>query len=193
MRPLTNREKRTVRIGTVGIVIYLFLFGGVQGWNYFGKKRAEYQQLVQEAQGLRQQVQRYQERVAVIKKLMESSRLDPAKLTRAAVVAQASAAIQKAAISNGIPVGPIRESPARPSSRELASVQLEAMGPVPAAMGFLHQLESLGYPLVIDSVQISSPPGPQGQGPQGQGPIKLNLTIVILDFDQWKKEGVPNA
>jgi hypothetical protein len=102
------------------------------------------------------------------------------------LVAEASAAIQKAASSGGIQLGPIRESPARTSSKELASMQLEGTGPIPAAMGLLHRLQSLGYPLIVDSVQIT----PDATKP---GMVKLNLTIIILDFEQWKTEELPNA
>jgi len=100
-------------------------------------------------------------------------------------VADASAAIQKAAQSGKVQLGPIRETPGRSSAKELASIQLEGVGPVPAIMGFLHQLGSLGYPLVVDAVQLTPENKP--------GSLKMNLTIVILDFEQWKKDEVPNA
>src|SRR5437899_3753014 len=123
MRTLTDREKRTVRYATIGIAVYLALFGGFQAWKFFEKQRANYQQVLQEARDLKAEVTRYEGRIAVVKKLMENSQLDPAKLKKATVVAEASSAVQQAAMSSGIQVGPIRESPARPSSRELASIQ----------------------------------------------------------------------
>jgi hypothetical protein len=185
MRTLTPHEKRTVRFGAAVIVIYLLVFGGLQVWRYFVRCRADYQQLVNQADRLKQEVRLYDDRVSVVKKLMESLRLDPAKLARTSVVAEASAAIQKAALSGGVLVGPVRESPARPSSKELATVQLEGTGPVPAVMGFLSRLESVGFPLIIDSVQLTPDMRP--------GQLKVNLTILILDFDQWSKEGAPHA
>jgi hypothetical protein len=185
MRTLTPHEKRTVRFGAAVIAIYLLLFGGVQVWKYFATCRADYQQLVSQADRLKQEVRLYDDRVLVVKKLMESLRLDPAKLSRTSVVAEASSAIQKAAMSGGVQVGPVRESPARPSSKELASVQLEGTGPVPAVMGLLNRLESVGFPLIIDSVQLTPDMRP--------GQLKVNLTILILDFDQWTREGSPHA
>ena len=185
MRTLTPHEKRTVRFGAAVIVIYLLVFGGLQVWRYFVRCRADYQQLVSQADRLKQEVRLYDDRVSVVKKLMESLRLDPAKLARTSVVAEASAAIQKAALSGGVQVGPVRESPARPSSKELATVQLEGTGPVPAVMGLLSRLESVGFPLIIDSVQLTPDMRP--------GQLKVNLTILILDFDQWIKEGAPHA
>jgi hypothetical protein len=193
MRALTRQEQRTVRIGAILVGVYLLIYGMMQANSYFSKRKAEYQVLVKEAQGLKQEVQVYETRTNSLKKLMDDFHLDPAKLTRPSVVAQASAAIQKAAMSGGVVVGAVRESPARPTNKELGSLQLEAMGPVPALMKFLHQATTLGFPLVIESVQLGSEarpgmPGMPGmQGPPPGGPLKLSLTILILDFDQWKE------
>ena len=186
MRTLTGHEKRTIRIAVVGISIYLVLFGGLRGWKYLEKKRADYQHLVKEASGLKQEVQRYETKVLLVKKLMESVQIDPAKLSRASLVGATSSAIQKAAAMGGLRLGPIRESPARASTKELASMQLEGAGPVPAVTTFLHRLDTLGYPLIIDTIQLN----PDAAKP---GVVKMNLTIVILDFDQWKAEDKPHA
>jgi hypothetical protein len=186
MRTLTQSEKRTVRLAGLGIAIYLIVFGGFKVWKFFEKKRTDYQQLVTEAQNLKTEVKRYETRIELVKKLMEKFHMDPAKLTKATVVAEASAAIQKAATSSGLQLGPVRESPARPSSKELASIQFEGSGPVLATMGLLNRLETCGYPLIIDSAQITADPTKPGQ-------VKLSLTIVILDFDQQKIEEAPHA
>jgi len=186
MRTLTDREKRTIRYAGIGLALYLGLFGGYQVVRSLEARRAEYRRLVQEARDLKSELKRYETKIAVVKKLMDSFQLDPAKLKKSEVVAEASAAIQKAAMGGGMQLGPIREAPARPSSGELATIQFEGNGPVPAVMGLLHRMESLGYPLVIDSAQISAEASRPGQ-------VKLNLTIVILDFEQWKKEQPPHA
>lgn len=186
MRPPTNREKRTIRFGIIGIAAYLVLFGGFQVWKVLERHRSDYQKLLKEARELQQEILPYQTKVLVAQKLMEGFHLDPARLSRAAVVADASAAIQRAATSGGLQLGPIRESPPRSSAMELASVQFEASGPVPAVLSLLNRIESLGYPLIVDSALIT----PESSRP---GQTKLNLTIIILDFDQWKGEGQPNA
>lgn len=185
MRQLTAHEKRTVRFGAIVLGILFLGYGGMHTAKFFTNRRADYQQLVAKADRLKQEVRIYDDRIAVVKKLMEASRLDPAKLSRTSVVAEASAAIQKAAQSGGIQVGPVRESPARASAKELGSVQIEGTGPVPAIMGLLGRLESIGYPLIIDSVQLTPDMRP--------GQLKVNLTILILDFDQWNKGGPPHA
>jgi cell division protein FtsB len=186
MRTLTDREKRTVRYAAIFIVVYLALFFRYAGKSYLETKRKDYQQLVAEAQDLRSQVRRYQDKAAHVKKLMEDSNLDPARLTRPNVVAEASAAIQNAATAARINVGPVREGPPRASAGELGSVQFEGSGSVPAIMGLIHQLEGLGYPLLIESVELT-------QDPMRQGQVKVNLTVEVLDFDQWKPEATPHA
>ena len=185
MRTLTHSEKRTIRFGAVAVAVILLCFGGLKVWAFFAKRRSDYQQLVQQAEALKQEVRLYEDRIVVVKKLMEGFHMDPARLSRVSVVADASAAIQKAAMGGGVQLGPVRESPARPSSKELASMQVEGTGPVPAVMGLLSRLESVGFPLIIDSVQLTPDARP--------GQLKMNLTILILDFEQWKKEEAPHA
>jgi type II secretion system (T2SS) protein M len=185
MRTLSPREKRTIRIGAIVAAAYLVLFFGYEVLSYFGHRRAEYEKLLAEARHLKQEVRVHEGRAMVAKKLMENFRMDPARLNKPAVVAEASAAIQKVAGEGGVSVGSIRESPARPSSKELASMQIELNGSAPAISAMLHRMESVGYPVIIDSVQITAEPSRPGQ-------IKLNLTLVILDFEQWKEEA-PHA
>jgi Tfp pilus assembly protein PilN len=184
MRPLTDREKRTVRFAGIGIAIYLALFGGLQVWKFLEKRRSDYRQLAAEAQQLRQKIQQYQDKAQVVKKLMDDFHLDPAKLKKETVVSDASAAIQKAAKSGGLQLGPIRESPAHGAGMTLATVQLETSGQVPAVLAFLAGLNNIGFPVVVDSVQFTADNSRPGQ-------VKMNLTLIILDFDQQKE--VPHA
>jgi hypothetical protein len=186
MYTLTEREKRTVRIAVAGISIYLVLFLGLRGWKHFETRRSEYQKLVRNAQNLKRELQPYENKTLLLDKLKGTFHLDPSKLSKATLVGEASAAIQKAAATGGVQLGPIRESSARPSAKELASMQLEGVGPIPAVMTLLHRLETLGYPLIIDSVQLNGDPTKPGM-------IKVNLSIIILDFEQWKSEEMRNA
>ena len=184
MFSLSDRDKRTVRFAGIGIAIYLALFGGFQVWKHLHQKRSDFQQLVTESQDLRQKVQPYQDKVQVLKKMMDEFKLDPAKLKRETLVSDASAAIQNAAKSGGLQLGPIRESLARGSGNVLTTVQLESSGPVPATLTFLASLNCIGFPLVVDSVQIT----PDAMRP---GQVRMNLTINILDFVQPKE--IPHA
>jgi hypothetical protein len=186
MRPLTHSEKRTVRLGAIAVGAYLVLFGGMQTARFFERKRSDYQKLVHEAQGLKREIQIYDDKAVALKKIIENFNLDPARLSRTTVVAEASAAIQKTAAATGVQVGAVRESPARAMSKELGTIQMETIGPVPAIMALLGRFESVGYPLIVDSLQIAAEPTRPGQ-------IKMSLTILVLDFDQWKKGGTPNG
>ena len=135
---------------------------------------------------MKMEIDPYQSKAIRLKRLMESFHLDPSKLSKATVVAQASSAIQKTAMAGGIQLGPIRESPARGAEKELASIQLEGMGQVASIMTFVQRIGSLGYPLIVDSVQISA-------DPMRPGMIKVSLTVTILDFDQWEKKEATRA
>jgi hypothetical protein len=186
MRFLTPHEKRTVRFGGLVLAAYVLIFGGVHAWNFCARKHSEYQKLVREAQNLKREIQLYQDKAQKAQSLINDYHLDPLKLAKATAVAEASSAIQKAAAGGGLAVGPVRESPGRGSNKELATMQLECSGSVPAITAFFHRLLTVGYPLVVETVQISPLPNPPGQ-------LKLSLTLVILDFDQWKQEAIPHA
>jgi hypothetical protein len=186
MRALSAQEKRTIRYASIGIGIYLVLFGGYAMGGALHRRTAAYQQLLTAAADLKQQLKPYDDRGLMAEKLMKQFQLDPAKLSRATVVGEASAQLQKAAASSGIQVGPIRESTTKASARELATLQFEGSGPIAAILGLFQRLQTLGYPVIVDAVQITPDPMRPGQ-------IKLNLTLVILDFDQWKKEDKSHA
>ena len=186
-RPLTLREKRTIRIAAVSVAIYLALFYGPVARNYFMARRAAYDRLVQQARDLRDVIKPYEAKVATATNLMDRFRMDSGKLKRASVVAEASAAIQQMAASERVAVGPIRETAGRPSAREAGSIQFEGTGPIAAVMDLLHNLDHSGFPVIIDTVQFTS-------DPRMPNAIKVNLTIVVLDFDAWKpKEEKPHA
>lgn len=182
MRTLTTREKRAVRLAAAAVAIYVAFFC----WRYFDSKRSAYRQVVRNVHDFKLELKPYGEKIQFVKKLMEDFHLDPAKLTKSSAVAEASSVIQKAAAAGGVQCGPIRESPGRSSAKELATIKLEGSGQLPAVTSFLHRLESVGAPLIIDSVQLT----PDNMRP---GMTKLSLTIIILDFEQWKNGETPNV
>jgi hypothetical protein len=186
MPALNERERKTVRMAVILVGIYLALFGGIKLYKVLAVQRADYGRVLAETRALRAKVQPYETRAAMVKKLMESSKIDPMRLARTSVVAEASAALQKTATSGGIQLGTIRESPSRTASKEIGSIQLEANGSVSALLGFLHRFQSVGYPLLLDQIQITSEPSKPGM-------LKLHLTIIVLDFEQWKQEEQKHA
>jgi hypothetical protein len=175
---LNDRERRQ-SVGSIRLSIYLVLFFGLKVWNFADRKRSQYRAALAEATALNERLRVYDDKVAVSKALMEQFQMDPAKLSRTTLVAQASAAIQQSAMQGGVQLGPVRESASRGgAARELTSIQIEATGPPPQILAFLASLGGLGIPLVIDSIQMT--PGPMGPAPV------VSLTLLILDFDQWK-------
>ena len=174
---MTAREKKIVQWGAVGVALYLLLFFGFRSSK---GTRADYERFVNDEQSLKQEFQRLETKRLQLEKLNETFKIDPAKFSNTTVVSDVSSAIQNAAAGGGVMIGPIRESSARASAKEITSIQIEAAAPVPAIMKFLHQVNTLGFPLLIDSLQIN----PDNTRP---GNIKLNLTVVVLDYEQWRK------
>jgi len=181
MAPLSQRDKRTIRIAAVGILIYLVLFYGVGGWKRLETIRSDYTALLQKAQTARLKMERYENKILFIEKLKKGSQMEMPPPANETLVGLVSAAIQNAAAASGVKVGPVRESQGSSNARELASMQLEATGPVPGVMTLLHRLETLGYPLIVDSVQINT-------DPKTPGAIKLSLRLALLDFEHWKED-----
>ncbi len=187
MQPLSNRDKRALRLGAFGLSLYLVLFGGFRLVTSLEASRNRSLGVLQEAQKIHGELVAHENDVLKVEKLRKLFSMDPTKLSRATLVGQASAAIQNAAASSGLALGPIRESAGRTPANELATIQLEMSGPAPAILGMIQKLPSLGFPLFMDAVQIS-------QDPTKPGATKLNLSIVILDFERWKREEeAPNA
>jgi hypothetical protein len=181
---MTERDKKIVRVASVGILIYLAAFGGIKMWKSGGAGRDDFQTLVKKVEQLQLEVRAQENKALLFEKLSAEYKFDPAKIKKETLVADASAAIQGAAQQGGIQLGPFRESPARSTGRELTTIQVEGSGPVSSALGLLHKIRTIGYPLLIDSVQITPAQGRPGQ-------VKVNVTITILNYDQFK-EG-PNA
>jgi hypothetical protein len=186
MRELTDQEKRTIRLGSVVLVVGLVLAGALWSARRLEAHRASYRKVMQEATALRAEMDRYRDKADLAQKLIDTYRLDPMTLARTSLVAQASAAIQKASGEAGVGLGPIRESTPHGSGKEIASIQIEGTGQIPSVMAFLYKLERTGSPLIIDSLRLT----PDSHRPDM---LKVNLTIVVVDFDQWKTEEKPNA
>lgn len=155
-------------------------------WQLLHHQRVEYAKLVDDARQWKLKIEKYKQRADVAKSMMDSYHLDPAKLSRETIVGEASSAIQKAAAGNGVQVGAVRETASRGNGDEIATMQVEASGQVAAVTGMLHRMQTLGYPLLIDSVQISSDAARPGM-------MKLTLTIVILNYENWKNPEATHA
>lgn len=181
---MTERDQKTLRIAAIGIAIYLVGFFGFKFLKNGNRSQLDTQTLTRKAEQLQNEVRSLESKALLFEKLSEQYHFDPRKIKKETLVADASAAIQSAAQQGGIQLGPFREAPGRPNARELTTIQVEGSGPIPATLGLVHRLQTLGFPLIIESVQF----GPAQNRP---GQLKVNLTIILLNYDQFK-EG-PNA
>jgi hypothetical protein len=185
-RTLTASERRTIRQGALVILIFLALFGGFKACKFFAGLRTHYLAMVVEARQLRLDAASDSDEAMVVKKMMTDFHLDPGTLSTNSAVAEANAAIQKAARIGGIQIEAIHESPGGNSSKELATIEIEGSGQSTAVVTLIRQLPLLGSPLVIRSLQLTANSMPPGQ-------VKLKVTVVVLNFDEWKRGGAPNA
>ena len=175
MKTLTDGEKRTIRLASIGLGIYLALFLSLRGWNHLQMLQRDYDQMQLAAQKLQWDLQLSEDKIKLHQQLKENFHIDFSKLSRTTLVAEASGAIQKFAMGSGIQLGPIRESPGRPAFKELAAIQLQAEGPPPMIFKLIHKLEVLGYPIIVDTAQLSVEPSKPGM-------VKVNLSLTILDY-----------
>jgi hypothetical protein len=186
MKSLTPSERRTLRLGSIGLSLYLLAFVGLKWFQAVDSVRRDHARLRERATALRSDVDRYQLRTERLTRLMDRLQIDPGTLRTNTVVGEASAALQRVAQSQGLQVSSVRESVNRSGERELGSIQFDAGGPTQAVLGFLARIQSLGVPVLVDSVQCTA-------NPRGPGQLKLLLNVVVLDFDQWKPREVPRA
>lgn len=181
MATMTERDKKTIRLASYALAAYLVLFYGVKFMRHLEDTRTEYQRLVLDARVLQQQFETYETKALVIEKLRGDSGLDLTKVPIQSLVGETGAAIQKAAQSSGIKLGPIRESAGNASAGEVGSMQMEGAGPIQSVIRFLDALDGLGYPLIINSVQF-------GAEQRQPGLLKVNLDMVIIDFTRWQEQ-----
>lgn len=180
MPSLTERDKRTIRLASIAVAAYLVLFFGIKLVRNLESSRTSYQQLVLDARVLQQELETYKTKAEVVKKLRGDAGVNLTELPSDRLMGETATAIQKAAQSSGVKMGPIRENAGRRAAGEIGSMQLEASGPVQGVFGFLDQLDSLGYPVIIDSVQFGSERRP--------GQLKVDIDMVIIDFTRWSEQ-----
>ncbi len=178
--PITNaRDKQTIRVAGIAIGIYLALFFAVKGWKTVERHQTEYRQLLSRVQLEEKEIRTYENRILLFEKYRDAFRLDPSLLPVESLVAEASSAIQTAAGDDGIILGPMRESSARNSGREIATIQFDGSGPVAGVLGLIQKLQVIGFPIIIDSLQLT----PDAAKP---GIVKMDASIIILNFEFWR-------
>ena len=180
MRPLTQKEKRTVRLGAILLGAYLVLLYGSRAVSYLEGKRSESLERWTAAERLRQDVEMEEIKVLRAEKLKASLHIDLATLKEETVVGEASAAIQKAAQDQGLQLGPTKETRKRSSEREMGTIQIDGQGGAIAAAQFISGLGTIGFPLVVDSVSFKAAQNP--------GQVTFSLNISVLNFAASRTE-----
>lgn len=163
------------------MAIYLAGFYGLRGVQHLESKLAEYREVSLLAEELNVQVLREKSKSQRLEKLVSAWRIDLQGLGRKTLVGEALAALQSSAQAGGVQLGPLKELPGRSSARELSLLQLEGTGPTGGILQFLNGLSTLGYPLVVDSLQLKT----AGKEP---GQVSFSLSVAVLDSSGWKKE-----
>ena len=179
MRTLTPREKRTVQIAAILLGVYLALFYGTGIWRSLESARVEYRGLQASTESLNLKILRAQKKAKRFARLGQTWGIHGDRLEGSTIVTEAREAIERAAKECGVGLGASKETPGRSSSRALRVFQIEGVGKTEAVMGFLHKLRTLGYPLVIDRLNIDTKKMKPGQ-------VRLALSVAILNFKAWK-------
>src|SRR5688572_9429544 len=129
---ISEKDKRTIRIGGSILAIYLVFFFGFRGWKKLEKGHADYQQLARKVEREQLETRRQENDVLLFEKLSDTYKLDPRKMPKETLVAEASAAIQNAARQGGFQLASVRETQGRTVGREISTLQLDGSGPLPA-------------------------------------------------------------
>jgi len=163
------------------VVIYLLLLSGWKAYRYLEEKREAYQVAKLEAEETKLRVYRQEVKARRFRHLKKSWNLNFDKLKPETLVGEAREAILKAAQVAKVHIGSSRESHRASSARELATIQLAGEGSTMSVVNFLQSLRGLGYPIVLDHLQINIID-------QKPGHVTLTLNILVMNFNAWKME-----
>ena len=180
MRALNERERRTIKLAGGALGIYLVLFYGLAGWRALEARRAEYDQLRTEATDLGTRVLEEHRKHKRLGELRERWNIDLASLDETTIVNDVREAIQKAAGRHKVAVGPSQETGRRSAAKELRVIQFTGSGATRAVMAFVDDLPRLGFPLVVDHLQVK----PLAKKP---GMVTYSMRVAILNFRPWKE------
>jgi len=178
---MNDREKKLVQFTAIGLAVYLILFFGKDYFGILEKKRTDFIQMEKAITSAQVKLRKSANQPLLLEQSRKKLNLEVRSLSSAELVGKTSQAIQQTAKSSGIKIGPLRES----SSIGISSLKFEANGKAESMLKFLRGIRSCGYPVVIDSMQVTVPEGKKGN-------VSFNLAIGIIDFKNWKKPGAPS-
>lgn len=176
---LSTRDRRTLKYGALFLIIYLPVFSGVKVFKGMEESRREHQLALADLETLKSRFRTYETKLLEIEKLRKQTGIQVDQLDRATVVGLASTALQEKAKSSQLTLGPIRENKGGSQGGVVSTMQLEAFGPIAGLLSFVDGIRSSGFPVIVDDVRMDPFPGKPGV-------IKLNLSLLILDYTTWK-------
>ena len=180
MGRLTDRDRRTIKLAGFGLLAYLVLFYGVSTWRYLESCLADHELLRLEASEVGLEVTAELKKWKRFRALREKWTIDLDSLDPKTVVSAAFDAIQTAAGKCGVGLGATQEIARRANAKELRVFQLQGSGATDSVMKFLHNLPRLGYPLVVDRLQVKGVPKKPGM-------LSVTLSVAILNFEAWQE------
>ena len=177
MRELTDRERRTIRLAGVGLGIYLVLFVGVKTVSWLEGKRAARAELGRELAAARLELLVEQRKQLLLESLRAGWGLDLARMSLPTVVGDARVAIETAARACRVGLGFAKESAGRRRAHELAAFQVSGSGADAAVAKFIHRMTHLGYPFVLDNVELEAAGKP--------GSVRFSFSVALIDYATW--------
>jgi hypothetical protein len=180
VRKLTARERRLIRFSALGLGLYLIAYLGFAAFRGLEELRAEHG-------ALRRYVQSSDERLA--RALVEQQRLARLRrqcplalerLDQKTVVGDARVALEQAAKSCGVSLATVRETPGRLRALEHTVFQVSGGGKDQNVVRFVDRMHRLGYPFVLDNVQVKAAKAP--------GQVTFSFSAALLDFARWSGE-----
>ncbi|MFN0057973.1 MAG: hypothetical protein ACKVX7_05885 [Planctomycetota bacterium] len=183
MPQLSARERRTVRLGAIVLGAALALFLGDWVIGRLESVRAEYLAKQDTAGGdLVTRVDAQSQQLKRLGVLRAQRALDLVRLAQSdGLVSEVRDAIRRTAGAQNVALSSSKESERSASGRELSGILLEAEGKIAEICAFVHGVEQLPYPLVMDRFVLNS----AGKEP---GQVKLTMSISIWNYAAWKKQ-----
>ena len=181
VKKFNPREKRTLRRASGLLIVYLVAFFGWKVLGFLETKRGDYAEAKLSLLNVTSDILREQEKAKRLERLKENFKFDPKELSAETAVGEARAKIMHAAATCGVGVTKSREIQMQVSTKELGTIQIDGSGATLAVLRLLHGLKGLGYPLLIDRLQLDPMP-------KKPGIVHLALTVTLLNFEGWKPE-----
>ncbi len=181
MAKLNAREQRIVKWALVLVPLYLLLFYGLAGVRALEEQRKEFGNIQLEAEEVELRITKEAKKYKRLKRMREEWSLHLKELNTATLVTSAREAVQSAASKCGVGLGNSQEMGRGNNNDLLRVIQMQGSGKTEAVLRFLYLCPRLGYPLLLDNLQIKGVPGKPGR-------LTLTFSLAIVNTDRWKEK-----